>query len=245
MKAFIFAAGLGTRLRPLTDKIPKALVSIGGTPLLAIVMDKLRAHGIDEHVVNVHHHSELLKTYIKENCPQTSISDESDLLRDTGGGIRHAKPFLDGCGYFLAHNVDILTDANLSQFIKEWRPDALAVLMTSNRKTSRYLLFDNNMRLVGWENTINGEIRSPYQGFDPTKCHRLAFSGIHMISDKVFDLMEGMGEVFSIIDFYLAVCKDYPIYGIEVKGLRILDAGKPETLKQADTCFMEKDRFWE
>lgn len=245
MKTFIFAAGLGTRLRPLTDNLPKALVSIGGKPMLKIVTDKLHRYGFDEYVVNVHHHADILKSYIARNLPHTDISDESDLLRDTGGGIRHARRFLEGGGPFLAHNVDILTDADLSLFTGQWRPDALAMLLTSDRATGRRLLFDRDMRLVGWENSVTGEIRSPYPGLDPDGCRRLAFSGIHMISDKVFGLMEDMGEVFPVIDFYLKVCKDHPVYGICSDGLRTLDAGKPETLKQAGDCFRAGDRFWE
>jgi len=245
MKALIFAAGLGTRLHPLTDRIPKALVSVGDTPLLKIIMDKLRRSGIDGYVVNVHHHAGLLRSYIAQNCPGTAISDESELLRDTGGGIRHARPFLQGCDHFLAHNVDILTNADLSQFASMWRSDALATLLVSDRKTSRYLLFDGRMRLVGWENALTGELRSPYPELDRAACRRLAFSGIHMISGKVFDLMEDMGEVFPIVDFYLKVCRDYPVYGVEVRGLRILDVGKPETLEAAQNFFMEGDRFWE
>ena len=174
MKTLIFAAGLGTRLRPLTDTMPKALVPVGGKPLLQHVMDKLRSAGCDDFVVNVHHFAGQIETWLREHeTPgvKVAVSDERDLLRDTGGGIRHAKELLldgnlgDG-GFFLVHNVDIISDLDIRWFCSCARPDALAVLLVSERKTSRYLLFDDDMRLVGWTNVRTGEVRSPYCSLD-------------------------------------------------------------------------------
>ena len=152
--AMIFAAGLGTRLRPLTDRMPKALVRIGDRPLLRIVLDRLVSFGYDHIVVNVHHFASMIEEYLASvSVPgvTVSISDETDLLRDTGGGILHAERFL-GDGRFLVHNVDIISDLDLGWLDANVRHDAIATLAVSDRKTSRYLLFDDDMRLVGWTN---------------------------------------------------------------------------------------------
>lgn len=244
MKAMIFAAGLGTRLKPITDTLPKALVPICGKPLLEHVIGRLESAGIDRIVVNVHHFADKIEDYIAAHphCAGIVISDERDLLRDTGGGIRHARPYLrgdDGDGRFLVHNVDIISNLDINAFVSEVRCDALASLVVSERKTSRYLLFDkDSMRLVGWTNLATGEVRSPYPDISPEQCRMLAFSGIHLISDRIFGIMDSMrdkfGEKFSIIDFYLAVASDYPIYGWVPDNFEMADVGKIETLVQAE-----------
>ncbi len=163
------------------------------------------------------------------------ISDESSLLRDTGGGIMYAEPFLKGSGRFLVHNVDILSNLDLRGFVSRTQPDALAVLAVSRRETSRYLLFDGNMRLAGWTNVSTGEVKTPYPSLDPEKCRKMAFSGIHLISDGIFSIFreKAMPEAFSIIDFYLEVCAEYPVYGYVPENFRMLDVGKPEALASA------------
>ena len=137
---------------------------------------------------------------------------------------------------FLVHNVDILSDLDIRWFLDAWRPGALAALLVSPRRTQRYLLFNDDMRLVGWTNVTTGEVRSPYPDLDPSSCRTLAFSGIHQVSDGVFDVMEseGMGERFPIMDFYLKVCDRYPIYGVEPASLELVDVGKLDTLHEAE-----------
>ena len=251
-KAMIFAAGLGTRLRPLTDNMPKALVRIGDKALIDIVIDKLAKSGFRDIVVNVHHFADQIERHLSASAPEgvkISISDERDMLRDTGGGIRHARPLL-GQGNFLVHNVDIISGIDLRRFASGIRADALATLAVSDRKTSRYLLFDGDMRLVGWTNTSTGEVRSPYPDIDVSACRKLAFSGIHILSHEVFGLFEtgGFGEKFSIIDFYLKVAAECPVYGLIPENPDIIDVGKPEALASARdfiACGMRRERSFQ
>jgi NDP-sugar pyrophosphorylase family protein len=231
MKAFVLAAGLGTRLRPLTDRMPKALVPVGGVPLLEQLFIRLKDAGYDEIVVNVHHFADMIEDFLaeKENFGlKVEISDERDLLRETGGAVRHAAPLLESPeGHFLVHNVDIISDLDLRWFDARFATGdgQLADLLVTGRKTSRYLLFDDSMRLVGWTDIRTGEVRSPYPGLDPESCRRLAFSGIHNISTAILPLMASWPEKFSIIDFYLSLCDKYLIRGIEADGVSIFDAG--------------------
>ena len=239
MKAMIFAAGLGTRLRPLTDTMPKALVPVAGEPLLAHVARKLIRAGADSLVINTHHFAGQIERYIREVRGfgvEVRLSPETDGLLETGGGVLHARPFLEGSGHFLVHNVDILSNLDIPRFLAQTRADALSALVVSERKTSRYLLFDDGMRLVGWTDLRSGEVRSPFPGLDPVQCHAYAFAGIHCLSDQVFSVMdrEGFTGRFSIIDFYLAVAARYPIYGYVPEGFRMLDVGKAASLEAAE-----------
>ncbi len=246
MRAMIFAAGLGTRLKPITDTLPKALVPIAGQPLLEHTLTKLEKAGYNKIVINVHHFADQVEAYLSERdgLAKVLISDERDFLRETGGGIRHAEPLLkspanlsigQNTPYFLVHNVDILSNLDLSWFRQDIQKDALAVLLVSERETSRYLLFDpQSMRLVGWTNIKTGEIKSPYPNLAINKCKKLAFSGIHLISDDVFPLMKSYPEKFSIIDFYLSLADKYPIYGKNADGLKMIDVGKLNSLDQAE-----------
>ena len=251
MKAMIFAAGLGTRLKPITDTLPKALVPVCGEPLLKHVLDRLSAAGIDDFVVNVHHFAGMIVSYLQELDDPTlriAVSDESDRLLETGGGILHARDLLlagePADGRFLVHNVDILSDLDIPGFLDAWRPGALATLLVSERRTQRYLLFDDDMRLVGWTNIATGEVRSPYPDLDPSKYQMFAFSGIHQLSNGVFDVMEseGMGERFPIMDFYLRVCDRYPIYGKKPASLELIDVGKLDTLAVAEDFILRQAR---
>lgn len=253
MKAMIFAAGMGTRLKPITDTMPKALVPIAGKPLLEHVARKLKASGIDEAVVNVHHFADMIEEWIhadavNENGTGLSmqVSDERELLLETGGGILKARPYLHDCESFLIHNVDILSNLDIEWFASQVKSGSLATLLVSHRDTARYLLFDpQTMRLVGWTSLKTGEVKSPYADLQPDKCLKLAFSGIHIMSDKVFDVMDdyvkekGLHDDtysprFPIIDFYLSVCDEFPIYGVLSSGLDLIDVGKLDSLQQAE-----------
>lgn len=234
----IFAAGLGTRLRPITDTLPKALVPVCGEPLIAHVIRKLVASGVDDLTVNVHHFPDQIIAWLSEHDfgVPVHISDERDRLLETGGGLRHARAFLDGDAPFLLHNVDIVSDLDLPAFMASAPSDALATLLVSERQTRRYLLFEpSSMRLIGWTDISTGEVRSPWPSLDPSRCRRLAFSGIHCLSPAVFPLMESWPERFPIMDFYLKICRDYPIYGVAAPADRTLvDVGKIETLAEAE-----------
>ena len=239
MKAMIFAAGLGTRLKPLTDTMPKALVPVCGEPLLYHVITKLKAAGYDELVVNVHHFAEQIVDYLSTHDfgVKICVSDESECLLETGGGILHARPFLEGGeDPFLIHNVDILSNLDLAWFRQQTPPEALATLLVSERQTSRYLLFDDTLHLCGWTDLRTGEVRTPYPDLDPARCRRFAFSGIHNLSPRIFEAFDQMAvpERFPIMDFYLKACARYPIVGVQAQDLKLMDVGKVDTLAQAE-----------
>ena len=254
MKAIIFAAGLGTRLKPITDTMPKALVPVCGQPLLYHVITKLVAAGYDDLVVNVHHFPDQIIHYLhsRDFGARIAVSDERDFLRETGGGIRYAKQLLTGLPTppaapfemtkedpFLVHNVDIVSNLNLKWLQEQHRKDALATLVVSERKTQRYFLFDEDNRLKGWTNIATGEVRSPFPDIDPERCRKLAFAGIHLISPDVFDAFDryGFGDRFSIVDFYLRACADYPIYAAVPPDFQLVDVGKFDALPEAEaTC---------
>ena len=191
MKAMIFAAGLGTRLRPLTDTMPKALVPVDGRPLSEIVARKLRDSGFREAVVNVHHFADMICEWVEaQDIMEIRVSDERTRVLETGGRILHARESLQGSGAFLVHNVDILSNADLRSFARRHRADALATLLVSPRESSRHFLFRrDDMRLAGWENVNTGE-RIMAIDVPDSDCIALSFSGIHIISDSVFPVME-------------------------------------------------------
>ena len=241
MKAMIFAAGLGTRLKPITDALPKALVQVFGKPLLQHVIEKLVAAGFDEIVINVHHFPEQIIRFLQDNDYfglHIHVSDESDRLLDTGGGIRKAACRLNGNEPFLVHNVDILSDADLRELYHAGiMQGGLATLLVSQRKTSRYLLFDDHNRLKGWINELTGEIKSPYSNFRVGECRRFAFSGIQVISPVIFERMKNMPGKFSIIDFYLSVAAEIEIKAHVVPDLQLIDVGKIDSLAKAEGFF--------
>lgn len=246
MQAMIFAAGLGTRLHPLTLTKPKALVEVGGRPMLWHVLMRLRDEGFDDIVINVHHFPSQITDYLSANDNfglAIRISDESSMLLDTGGAIRHAFPSTPTCPV-LIHNVDIFSNAHLSTLYQSATNEIVgagrisaqaATLLVSERPTSRYLLFDDHMSLVGWTNIKTGEVKSPYPTLNPTDYKHLAFSGIHVISPTLIGEMSSWPDKFSIIDFYLAHCSQYTIKGHIQPDLHLTDAGKPETLRQLNT----------
>lgn len=240
MKAFVFAAGLGTRLKPLTNTMPKALVPVNGKPLLAHVLTKLQRSGVDSFVVNVHHFAQQIVTYLQTQWKEVdvSISDETSQLLETGGAIKKAQPLL-GSEPFLIHNVDILSNANVAELMQQHvQQNAAATLLVSKRKSSRYLLFNKEMRLQAWTNTLTGQVKTPYKDLDINTLTPYAFSGIHVFSPALFPAMETYPAKFSIIDFYLDQCLNHPIYGYEQANLQLLDVGKVDSLQQAEAfCF--------
>ena len=236
MQAMIFAAGLGTRLKPLTDHKPKALIEVCGKPLLWHVLNRLKAAGTNRIVINLHHFSSQIIDYLEENQffgLDIKISDETSLLLDTGGGLRKAAPLFDDYRPIFIHNVDIFSNVDIRQFYLSMSGDA--TLMVSTLPSTRKLIFDDDMRLVGWTNTQTGEIKSPYPNLKPEKYHQFAFSGIHTFSPTLFSLMESWPSRFGIIDFYLNVCRDRHIKGFLKEDLRFIDVGKLDTLKEAES----------
>ena len=239
MKAMIFAAGLGTRLKPLTDHMPKALVPVAGRPMLEHVILKLKAAGFNELVINIHHFGEQILDFLRANQNfglTIHISDERDCLLNTGGGIRKAEPFFRGNEPFLVHNVDILSDTDLKALYEYHRQSGNdATLLASRRKTIRYLLFDDEKRLCGWINKDTLQTKPEGFAYNPEHHREYAFSGIHVISPSLFHYMdERWTGKFSIMDFYLQTCHEARIGGRLTDTLRLIDIGKPETLTQAE-----------
>ena len=242
-QAMILAAGLGTRLKPLTDTMPKALVPVGGVPLIDHTIQRLMGFGYDHFVVNVHHFAQQIVDHVtvQDYGRMVSFSDESDQLLDTGGGLKKAAPLFDGDKPILIHNVDILDNVDYDWLSRQHQENEGAVLLVSRRQTKRYLLFDNAMRLMGWKNIETGEVRSPYEYVRRTglsqhgeELNMFAFSGIHSFSPRLFPLMERFPDRFSIIDFYLSICHRTNIAGLIKDDLRVLDVGKVDSLREAD-----------
>lgn len=235
-KAMIFAAGLGTRLRPLTNDRPKAMVEVNGRSLLEINIRKLVAFGFTDIVVNVHHFADLVVKFLRENDfgANMIISDESGELLETGGGLKKAASVLQGAP-FLVHNVDILTDLDLNAFYDfHQKNKALATLATRKRTTSRYLLFDEEKVLHGWTNVKEGIVRQK-RATENDLLFR-AFSGIHVIDPLIFSLFSRKGK-FSIIDTYLDCAKNHLIQEYQHDDGLWLDVGKLESLKEAELLF--------
>lgn len=237
MKAMILCAGLGTRLKPITDKIPKALVEIEGVPVLERLILNLKSQGFDEIIINVHHFAEMVKNFIvsKDFGVNIEISDESDELLDTGGGIIKAYPLLfkNNDHPVLIHNVDILSNADLRSFYKKGTDTKLLV---SDRESSRKLIFDDNMVLKGWHNLQTDSYRPEGINISPMGDFReFAFSGIYVMSKASIDEMKellGKGK-YSVMDYFLHERRRKEIKGEVDKDLQLLDIGKPATLLQA------------
>jgi NDP-sugar pyrophosphorylase family protein len=242
-QAMILAAGLGTRLKPLTDTMPKALVKVGGKPLITHTVNRLMGFGYDHFVVNVHHFAQDIEDYVKmqDYGRFVQFSDERAQLLETGGGLKKAALLFDDDAPILIHNVDILDNVDYEWFARQHQENEGAVLLVSRRQTKRYLLFDNAMRLMGWKNIETGEIRSPYEYIRRTglsqhgeELHMFAFSGIHSFSPRLFPLMDRFPDKFGIIDFYLSVCHRTNIVGVVKDDLKILDVGKLDSLQAAE-----------
>jgi NDP-sugar pyrophosphorylase family protein len=247
MKAMIFAAGLGTRLRPLTDNTPKALVPVGNKPLLQWIIEKIIRTGCLKIVVNVHHFSEQIRAFLAKNNNfgiTIHISDESDAILDTGGGLLKAAGFLKGTEPVLIHNVDIISNMDLGSLLDyHLSGKSLATLAVRHRETERYLLFNRNMRLTGWTNKATGEIRKAIPEMIPDSTP-FAFSGIQIINPEFLNLMTGSGK-FSLIDTCLQLTMQYPILGYEDHSSVWIDVGKPEHLAEAEKLFSGENLFFE
>ncbi len=239
MKAMVLAAGLGTRLRPLTNDRPKALVELGGRTLLEITLARLREFGIREVIVNTHHFAGLLVQYLKAHNNfgmQIEVSREEVLL-DTGGGLKKASWFLKGDSDepFVLHNVDVLSTIDLARVIAAHRRNgALATLAVQDRRTSRYLLFDSDLQLCGRRTDEDEIVR------EASRLIPLAFSGIHVLSPRIFQLMKEHG-VFSIIDVYLRLAgSGEDILGFRADEYYWRDLGKPGDLARAEEDIRNK-----
>lgn len=233
----IFAAGLGTRLKPMTDTIPKALVPIAGKPLLEHVILRLKEAGFDELIVNVHHFPDQIIDFLRANNNfgiRIEISDERDLLLDTGGAIRKAAWFFDDGQPFLVHNVDILSNLDLKKLYDQHQTaNPLATLVVSERDTFRYLLFNGDNRLCGWINEKTGETK-PVKFETIKRFNKLAFAGIQVLSPDVFDRMESLQPKFPIMDFYLSNAQQQIINGYIPTDFRMMDVGKLNVLDEAE-----------
>lgn len=231
----IFAAGLGTRLRPITDGIPKALAPVKGVTMLEIVIRRLKSAGFRNIIINVHHYADKVIEFLeyKKNFGiNIQISDEQEMLLDTGGGLKKASWFFNDKQPFLVHNVDTLTDVDLAGFFDfHLKNNALATVLVRHRPGSRFFLFDTDNRLCGWENVNTGEkiiARNTNQSLE-----QIAFSCLHVIDPAIFELM-GENGVFSIIDVYLRLAKDHRILGYVDDHSYWIDIGTPEKLKRAE-----------
>ena len=233
----IFAAGLGTRLKPLTDHMPKALVPVAGKPMLEHVIGKLKSAGFDEIVINVHHFADQIIDFLKEKDNfgiRIWISDESEELLDTGGGIKKAAPYFDEP--FLVHNADILSNIDLKAMYNYHLTSSNdATLLVSPRKTVRNLLFDEGNRLQGWVNKDTLQTKPEGFVYHPEVQKEYAFGGIHVISPTLFKYMgDGWTGKFSIMDFYLKTCHEAQLGGYVKEDLQLIDIGKLDTLAKAE-----------
>ena len=251
MKAMIFAAGLGTRLKPLTDTLPKALVPLAGKPLLQWQIERLKAAGITDIVVNVHHFPDMIINYLHDNdnfgC-RIVVSDERDMLLETGGGLRKAEALL-GSGVqefrssgegILICNVDILSNIDIPTLLNAYNPDEMGVVVVSKRDTQRYLLFDEENRLCGWTNIATGEVRGEeaIRRVGEQVMKKLAFSGMQVLNPRIFDCMdkvvEQKGNKFSLIDLYLSIAEKEILRAYIPENCRMMDVGKIAQLSEAE-----------
>ena len=250
MKAMIFAAGLGTRLKPLTDTLPKALVPLAGKTLLQWQIEKLRAAGIKDIVVNVHHFPDMIINYLQENnnfgC-NIQVSDERDMLLETGGGLRKAKELLTSSPHHLIAsspilicNVDILSNIDIPTLLQAYNPNEMGVVVVSERATQRYLLFNEENRLCGWTNIATGEVRPASFASSPNSliASQLAFSGMQVLSPRIFDCMDEVvaqkGDKFSLIDLYLSIAQKEILRAFVPENYRMMDVGKINQLSEAE-----------
>ena len=252
MKAMIFAAGLGTRLKPLTDTLPKALVPLAGKTLLQWQIEKLKAAGIRDIVVNIHHFPDMIINYLKDNnnfgC-NIQVSDERDMLLETGGGLRKAEEKFRSLGVqefrssnegILICNVDILSNIDIPTLLQAYNPDEMGVVVVSERETQRYLLFNEENRLCGWTNIATGEVRGPIaDSQSPIANRQLAFSGMQVLSPRIFDCMDEVvkqkGEKFSLIDLYLSIAEKEILRAYIPENYRMMDVGKIDQISEAES----------
>ncbi|HEX3024851.1 MAG TPA: sugar phosphate nucleotidyltransferase [Chitinophagaceae bacterium] len=235
MKAMILAAGLGTRLKPFTDKHPKALAMVNGKSLLQRNVEWLQQFGIREVIVNVHHFADQIIDVIEKNNgwgSNISISDETNAVLETGGGLQKASWFFNDD--FVLMNVDILTDLDLQAMIDQHKKNnALATLAVTERNTSRYFLFNQHHELCGWKNIKTGEEKIMRH---ENNLQQKAFSGIHIINPKIFSFIQQQGK-FSMVDVYLSLCANHSIQYFNHTQSKFIDVGKPESIIEAEKMF--------
>ena len=238
MKAIILAAGLGTRLKPFTDKHPKALAIVNGKTLLQRNIEYLAGFGIKDVIINVHHFANQITELIKKNKgfgSNITISDESDAILETGGGLKKAGWFFSNSTLpFIVINVDVLTNMDLGDMVAQHKKlNPIATLAVTSRNTSRYFLFDEMTNLCGWKNEKTGEQKMSREA---SKISQKAFSGIHIISPEIFSLMKNEGK-FSMVDVYLDLAKNHAITAFDHSNTKFIDVGKPESLLKAEGLF--------
>ncbi len=236
----ILAAGYGTRLKPLTDSMPKALVPVLGKPMIEWIIDKLISSGFTDIVVNVHHFSRMMKGFLSEmGFPDARImiSDESHQILDTGGALFHARPLLSDGNPFLVHNTDILSDISLNELF-DWhcRNQNDVTLAVRNRKTSRSLLIDRNGLLKGWRNNVTGDVIMAPDA--DSNLIPVAYSGIHVAGPSVFSLM-GEEKVFPLIPYYIRLAEKYKVAVYFHDEGTWIDMGNREGLKLAEDYLKE------
>lgn len=235
MRAMIFAAGLGTRLRPLTDDRPKAMVELDGKPLLYHCIENLKRFGVTEIMVNVHHFGDQIIDYLRTNDfgIDAKISDERDFLLDTGGGLKRAFETFGGEDPIIVHNVDIFSNADIKAlYDAHLESNAEATLLCSHRDSSRQLISSEDGRLRAWKNLKTEEIKGDATVFDEPY-NQLAFAGIHIINPSLLKEMSVYPDKFSIIDFYLDMAKNHNIQLHESADLQLIDVGKVDALAKA------------
>ena len=236
MKAMIFAAGMGTRLQPFTDNHPKALAQVNGVPLLERNIKYLQSYGINDFVINIHHFGGQILAFLAENDnfgANIEISNESDELLETGGGLLFARRFLENEKTFLIMNVDILTDLNITNFINIHElKGGMVTLAVSDRDSTRKLLFNDKMYLKGWKNLTTNK-KTVVGGI--FKLRELAFSGVHCVNSEIFTKITRTGK-FSIMDEYLDLMKEDIIIGYQHTA-NLIDVGKPESVAEAEKLF--------
>lgn len=242
MKALLFAAGLGTRLKDYTQNKPKALVSLAGKPLIQHAIEHLKSFGITDITINVFHFAEQVIEFIEEHNSfgiNIHISDERDQLLDTGGGLKKAGVFLKGNEPIVIYNVDVISNLDPNAVLKYHREQkALASLVVRRRETSRYLMFDKNLQLAGWKNFSNGDaIISRAKEFQ--EAEPFAFSGIHIVQPEILNLITEEGK-FPIMDLYLRLAKEHQIKAYVDKSDLWMDLGKPEQLLAAEELLSKK-----
>lgn len=252
----IFAAGLGTRLKPLTDNMPKALVPLAGKTLLQWQIEKLKSAGIRDIVVNVHHFPDMIIDYLRENdnfgC-NIVVSDEREKLLETGGGLRKALQAMRLLGNeargegILVCNVDILSNIDIPTLLKAYNPDEIGVVVVSERKTQRYLLFNEENRLCGWTNVATGEVKGEEairllgerrEARSEETIRQLAFSGMQVLNPNILDKMDKVvaekGEKFSLIDLYLSIAQEETLRAYVPEDYRMMDVGKIDQISEAE-----------
>lgn len=232
--ALILAAGLGTRLKPITENIPKAMVEVRGKTLLELAIMKLQKHGFENIIINVHHMGEMIISFLEKNNFDANIfiSDERKLLLDTGGAIKEIEKHIDFSHSILVYNVDIITDLDLNALYNYHdKSDHLATLAVRKRNTNRYFLLDNNNVLCGWLNKITKEKRIVREYVN--RLNRFAFSGVHVVNPAIFSLMPAEKK-FSIVDLYLKLAPNFLIKGYDHSDTEWIDVGTLKNLDSAD-----------